>query len=128
MVFIDVVKKTNSCVIHTFGGLIIADFGRDFIEMFQSEERFEKGLCFGQRLQFVIRSHHLFVGIAFDLFSAMVGHGFGKEAGAVIVDVRIQVIGQEPVDERSMSLGNMGVSEMFANDRPILALGQSVVV
>ena len=98
------------------------------IELVEGDERFEKGLRFGQRFQFVVRRHHLVVRITFDLFSAMVGNGFGEEAGAVIVDVLIQVIGQETVDEGSMSLGNMSVSQMLADDRPILTLGEGIVV
>ena len=58
----------------------------------------------------------------------MVGNGFGEEAWTVIVDVRIQVIGQETVDEGSMFLGNMSVSQMLADDRSILTLGEGVVV
>ena len=126
--FIDVVKKNNSCIIHTFGCLIIADFRGDLIELVEGDERFEKCLRVGQRFQFVVGSHHFFIRIAFDLFSAMVGNGFREEAGAVIVDVWIQVIDQETVDEGSMSLGNMSVSQMLADDRSILTLGEVLLV
>ena len=98
------------------------------IELVEGDERFEKCLRVGQRFQFVVGSHHFFIRIAFDLFSTMIGNGVGEEAGAVIVDVWIQVIGQEPVDERSMFLWNMSVSQMLADDRPILTLGEGVVV
>jgi len=68
------------------------------------------------------------VWIAFDFFSAMIGNGFREEARAVIVDVWIEVIGRKTVDERSMSLGNVRVSQMFEHDRAILRFGEGIVV
>ena len=49
----------------------------------------------------------------------MIGNGVGEEAWTVIVDVWIQVIGQETVDEGSMFWGNMSVSQMLADDRSL---------
>ena len=51
------------------------------IELVEGDERFEKGLRFGQRFQFVVRRHHLVVRITLDLFSAMVGNGFSSRGG-----------------------------------------------
>ena len=100
--------------------MIIAEFGGDFVQLVEGDQRFEKGLRAGQRFQFVVRGHHLFVRVRFDFFSAMVGNGFGEEAWAVKVDVRIEMIGQEAVDQWCVSLGDMSVSEMFADDRSVL--------
>jgi hypothetical protein len=52
----------------------------------------------------------------------------GKTAGAVEVDVGIEVFCAEGVDLGGEALRNVGVAEDLADDRAVFGFGQSIVV
>ena len=57
-----------------------------------------------------------------------IGHGFGKEAGPVEVDVGVQVIPAEGIDLPGKAPRDGAVAQVLAHDRPILRFGQTVVI
>ncbi len=52
----------------------------------------------------------------------------GKEAGAMEVDVRIEVLAVKVVEPWSPLAGEMVIAKMLTDDAPILGLRQCVVV
>ena len=74
-----------------------------------------------QRSQFAIRRHHVFIGIFLTLFAFGIDLIFGKETGAMVVDVWIQVLLIEVVDERCLMLTNVAVAKLFAHNGTVFA-------
>jgi len=52
---------------------------------------------------------------------------FGDGAGPVEVDIRIQIPAMELVDRLGMLCGDVGKTQVFAHDRSVLGLHQTIV-
>ncbi len=57
-----------------------------------------------------------------------VGDGFGEQAGAMEVHVRVQMLAAEGVDERCEALRDVAEAEVFAYNGVVLGLDLGVVV
>ena len=75
----------------------------------------------------VIRRHHVFQPVFLASFTFLVGAGFSKEAGAVVIDVGVEEPVAERVDLKCKALRDMAVTQVFAHDGAILGFGQPVV-
>ena len=58
----------------------------------------------------------------------MVGAGFREEAGAVVVDVGVEVLLIEGVDQRCPALWNMAITEELSHYSAVLAFRQGIIV
>lgn|GEM_PF-4139377 len=74
----------------------------------------------GQGFELLVRRHHLRVGVAFLLFAFVVYHHLGEEAGAVVVDVEVEVFPVEGIEQGRPLLGDVGVAEVLADDGAVL--------
>ena len=73
-------------------------------------------------------SHHVFIAVDLVLFSFVVGTGFREEAGAVEVNIGVQVLLIEVVDERCPVLWDVAVTEQFSDHGAVFAFCQGIVV
>lgn len=86
----------------------------------------KKGFRFWERTKLFIRS---LVGFVFaTTFSFSIEGQYGEAAGAVEVEVGDEDVLVEGVDGLSMSLFDVTISHVFADDAAIFAFDQSVVV
>ena len=100
----------------------------EFVEYFKADARFQIVFGIGQRFKFVVGRHHIFIAVEFSLFSVVIGTGFREEAGAVVVDIGVQVLLIEVVDERRPALRDMGVTEQFSDHGAVFAFCQGIIV
>jgi len=62
------------------------------VEVFEGDPGFKVLLGLVQRFEFFVRSHHQFVGIALALAALGISVDFGEQAGAVEVDLRVEIV------------------------------------
>ena len=58
----------------------------------------------------------------FFLLAFIIGDDHGEEAGAVIINIGVELIAIEAVDERCPLLWDMQIAQMFADDGPVFGL------
>ena len=126
--FLDGFKELLSGCLQTLGGFIITDLIGDVIQPLEKDAGVEKLLGVGERFEFFIGGHHVFVAVAFALAAFGIDEGFREVAGAVVVDVGDQVVPMKAVHEVGKALGDVAVADEFANHRGVLGLDQRVVV
>ena len=114
--------------IQVFGGLLIADYGGDVIELLQRPSWLEVLFGLGQGFQFVIGGHHGLIGVPLPRFPLGVDHHHREKAGPVKVDVRIEVVAREDVELWCPLLGDVDIAQLLPNDRPIFAFHSGIVV
>ncbi len=98
------------------------------IQLPHSDARFEILTDIGYGFQLLIRRLHVLVVIALALLSLGICDRLREEAGAVEVDVRVEVIRTEGVDLCGERLRDVRIPQMFPHHRAILGFGQGVVV
>jgi len=115
-------------VIEALGGLIIAHGIRDGIQLFEADAGSEVLLGVGQRLELVVRCHHILIAVAF--FEASPGINFlgGEEAGAVEVEVGGEDALGECVDLLGELAWDVSVAEMLSHHGAVPGLDQGIVV
>ena len=64
----------------------------------------------------------------FFLLAFIIGDDHGEEAGAVIINIGVELIAIEAVDERCPLLWDMQIAQMFADDGPVFGLDQCIVI
>jgi len=70
----------------------------------------------------------LAVGVVFALFALGVGDRHRKEAGAMKIEVRIEIRMVKVVELLGITLGDMRITPMFANHGAVFALHQRVII
>ena len=107
---VDGKKKFGPRLVELAGGLIVADFIGDCIQLFKGASWFEVLICVGKGFEFLIRGHHLLVAVAFS-DTAFVVDLFGREkAGAVEVEIRRENALGEGVDLGGEMARDVGVT------------------
>ena len=87
---------------------------------------FQRVVGLREGFQFVVGRHHVGVAVDLPLFAVIVGTSFREEAGAVEVDVGVQVLLIEVVDARREALREMGVAEQLLITAPFLLSARAV--
>ena len=70
----------------------------------------------------------MFEAIAFAGFALGIGDGFGEEARAMEIHVRVEMLLAEGVDPGGKALGDVRVTQVFTHDGAILGFRQRIVV
>ena len=106
----------------------VTDLIGDGLEYFKRDAGFQVGLGLRERLELLRGRHH--GGIAVDLafFTLLIRPNLRKEAGAMKVQIGIEVLLIEDIDERRPALGNVRMAKEFADHRPILTFDEGMIV
>ncbi len=80
----------------------------------------EKLLGFWERFEFFIWGHHSFIPITFPLPSLGISEDLREETGAVVVDVRNQMLLVEAIDLRCKLLRDVAITKNFTYDSCVL--------
>ena len=121
-------EELLACLVELLGGLIVAVGSGDCIWLSEGNARLEEGLGGRQGFQLPIRGQHVLQPVFLPRLAFLVGDGFGKETGAVEVNVGVQEPLTPGIDLGGKALRNMAVAQVFAHDRPVFGLRQPVVV
>jgi len=92
---VDGLKQPLSGFVELLGGVVVGQSCGLVLELGQGDTGFEEGVGIGQRSQFLQGRHDQPLGVAFFYLALGINGVLGKYAGAVEVEVWVEVRGTE---------------------------------
>ena len=121
----ELLEEFDLGLLHAAGRFGVAEGQGDAQERFDLQSRTQEACGIFQRHQRFQRSP---VAVVADAFSPLgIDQDFGLGAGAMVIEIRVEVVAIEAVDALGVSLVDVSVADMLAHDPAVFGLDQAVV-
>lgn len=108
--------------------MIVTEPMRGRLQYFKRDPRFQVILGLRERFQLLIGRHHRPIVVHLAFLPLRIRPNLRKEAGAMKIDIGIEMLLIEDIDERRPALRNVRMAKEFSDHRPILTFDEGIIV